>query len=213
MLKYICPSTILYFNYFEEELSLNQKLHYVKVTPENISLALQIQGIVWPKNPVDHDYRLKANGADEANASWLVYRHEGSSDPSELVGLTGLYTYDPDEVGYDNGESVWMDWFGVLPRYRGHGFGEQILRRTICYASQLDRFKYFRLDTSDFDGRISTKLYDKVMHLREDYTAETYPEGYRGLIYSYSLGNFPVKPWENRLLDLKLYGALESIIV
>lgn len=193
---------------------MDQKLHYVKVTTENLSFALQIQGIVWPKNPVDRDYLLKANDADDGtNVSWLVYRREGASDPSELVGLTGVYTYDPNEDAYDGGESIWMDWFAVLPRYRGQGFGEQILRDTIAYARALSQFKYFRLDTSDFDGRISTKLYDKVMQLREDYTAETYQAGYRGLIYSHSLGDFPVRPWDNRFLNLKRYGAVESIIV
>lgn len=191
---------------------MSTKLHYAKVTADNLSLALQIQGIVWPRNPVDRDYLLKADDADDANVSWLVYR-DAPLSLDHLIGLTGVFTYDPDEPGYDDGESIWMDWFAVLPHSRRQGFGAQILRDTISYAQSLNRFSYFRLDTTDFPGRASTKLYDQVMAIREDYTGETYAEGYRGLVYSCSLGNFPVKPWDNHRLGLKLYGAIESVVI
>lgn len=188
-------------------------LSYVQVNPVNLDHVIQIQKTIWPQNPVDRDYLLKAERHDDpTNVSWLVYRRE-ASDPDTLIGLTGVYTYDPDETGHDDGESIWMDWFGLLPAYRGHGYGEQILLDTIHYAAGLRRFKYFRLDTSDFSGRISTKLYDKVMPLRESYTAEVYPEGHRGLIYSCSLAEHPIKPWSNRRLDLNLYGALERAVL
>lgn len=188
-------------------------LSYVQVSPVNLGHIIQIQKTIWPQNPVDRDYLLKAEQHDDpTNVSWLVYRREASG-PDTLIGLTGVYTYDPDETGYDDGESIWMDWFGLLPAYRGHNYGEQILLDTIHYAAELHRFKFFRLDTSDFSGRISTKLYDKVMPLRESYTAEAYPEGYRGLIYSYGLTGCPIKPWDNHQLGLHLYGALERTIV
>ena len=184
------------------------RLSYHQVDSANLDHAVQIQKAIWPQNPVDRDYLLKAEQSnDPTNVSWLVRHRE------TIIGLTGVYTYDPDETGYDDGESIWMDWFGLLPDFRHYGFGRQILLDTIRYAERLHRFKYFRLDTSDFAGRASTKLYDKVMQLREDYTAEVYPEGYHGLVFSYSLNGSPIKPWSNRPLDLGLYGSLETAIV
>lgn len=193
-------------------MSLN--LIYVKVTPDNLCRALQIQKLVCPKNPVDRDYLFKIDDPGSTiDVSWLVYYRENPNAPEQLIGLTGVYSYDPSEAGYDDSESIWMDWFTVLPAYRGRSFGEQILRDTIAYAQSLKRFKYFRLDTSDFRGRISTHLYDKVMQLREDYTAEANPSGHHTLVYSCSLGDFAVKPWNNRFLNLSHYGAIENVVV
>ncbi len=192
---------------------MSLQLTYVRINPQNLHRALQIQNLIWPQNPVDRDYIAKADAVDDANANWLVYYRSAQDPLGELIGLTGLYYYDPDEKGYDDGESIWMDWFGVLPTYRGKGFGHQILCDTIAYARRLDRYKYFRLDTSDFPDRTSTKLYDQIMELREDYTAETYQTGHHGLVYSFSLGSFPVKPWGNRLLELGRYGAIEKVVL
>lgn len=172
-------------------------LLYVEVTPDNLPQALEVQHLIWPKNPVDKDYIAKASNPDDlTNVSWLVYRRK------KLIGLTGVFTFDPDEPGYDHGESIWMDWFAVLPSRRGFGFGRNILIDTITYAAKLQRFHFFRLDTSDYPGRISTYLYDSAMDLRENYTAETMPAGHIGLIYSRSLDNTPIKPWNNQFLNL-----------
>lgn len=188
-------------------LTAAQGLSFLQVDPARSYLALQIQQQIWPHNPPDQDYLDKAYDlGDRANVNWLVYHHKN------CIGLTGVFTYDPDEPGYDNNESIWMDWFAVLPEYRKAGLGRQILLATIAYAKSLDRFKYFRLDTADFSGRTSTFLYDQVMQLREAYTAEPIPDGHRELIYSYSLDGSPIKPWDNRLLGLNQYGAVESIV-
>lgn len=184
-----------------------QGLQFFKVDRANLKQALQFQERIWPRNPVDADYLDKVKyPRDLTNASWLVYY--GSS----LVGLTGVYTFDPDEAGYDEDESIWMDWFAIAPEHRGHGYGRQILLATIDYAKYLGRFKYFRLDTADFMGRSSTKLYDAVMQLREDYTAEPLPKGHHGLIYSYSLDGSEIRPWNNQFLDLDSFGAAEVVI-
>lgn len=184
------------------------QLEFVTVDHANIHLTLQTQQQIWPRNPPDRDYIEKVlHPNDYTNVNWLVY-HRG-----HLIGLTGVFTYDSDELGYDDDQSIWMDWFGILPQYRHLGLGQHILLATINYAYQLRRFKYFRLDTTDFPGRASTHLYDRVMPLREDYTAEPMPLGYHGLIYSYSLDGSPIRPWNNRLLDLQRYGAAEIEII
>jgi len=182
--------------------SARTKLKYTKVDPTNLPQALKIQHLVWPDNLVDDDYTAKVYDPDDpTNVSWLVHRHD------QLVGITGVFTFEPDEPGYDNGESIWMDWFAVLPSFRGYGFGRHILLDTIAYATALQRFHFFRIDTSDYPGRISTCLYNRVMDLRENYTAETMPQGRPGLIYSRSLDHSPIKPWNNHFLNL---GSQES---
>lgn len=184
-----------------------RELKFFKVDPSNLHQALDIQRAIWPDNPVDFDYTDKINSPrDFTNASWLVYHG------NNLIGLTGVYAFDPSEPGYDHDESIWMDWFGVLPQYRGRRYGKDILCSTIEYAQGLGRFKYFRLDTTDFPGRVSTHLYDQVMQLREDYTAEPMPADHRGLVYSYSLDGSPIKPWNNQLLNLGYYGAAEVTV-
>ncbi len=174
------------------------ELTYQKVDTNNLRLALGIQHRIWPGEGVDEDYLEKPlHPEDNSNASWLVY-YQG-----RLVGLTGVFTFDPDEAGYDNGESVWMDWFAILPEFRRRHFGRQVLQDTINYCRQLGTHKFFRIDTTYFPGRPAVSLYDQVIPLREECTAEDTPAKKQNyLIYSCSLGDYPIKPWDNRLLDI-----------
>lgn len=174
------------------------ELTYVQVDHANLPLALEVQHRIWPHEGVDEDYLAKPlHPEDLDNVSWLVY-HGG-----ELVGLTGVFTFDPDEPGYDQGESIWMDWFAILPEFRRHHFGHQVLLDTIDYGRQLKKYKYFRLNTTALPGRPAVAFYDQVMPLREDYTIEDTPSKKQNyLIYSCSLDDSPVKPWDNRFLNI-----------
>ncbi len=174
------------------------ELTYKKVDKNNLQFALSVQHRVWPNEDVDEDYLAKPlYPEDDSNVSWLVYHDD------KIVGLTGVFTFDPDEPGYDQGETIWMDWFAILPEFRRHHFGVQVLQDTIEYCRQLERFKYFRLDTTYFPGRPAVLLYDKVMSLREEYVAEdTQSKKQNYLIYSCSLSGSPIKPWDNRFLAI-----------
>lgn len=173
-------------------------LIYRRANCHNLQLALDIQHQTWPKEPVEEYYIAKADDPDgEDNVSWLVYHGD------DLIGLTGVFTFDADEPAYDDGESIWMDWFTILPEFRRHGFGKQVLLDTIEYCRHLEKYKYFRIDTTYYPGRPALALYDQVLDLREEYTAEDTPEKKQYyLVYSYSLDGSPVKPWHNRLLLL-----------
>lgn len=168
-------------------------------TPEKFMLALQVQHELFPdEDQADKDYREKMEYLDcDDFVSWLVY------DDDKLIGLTGVFAFDDDEAGYDDGKSIWMDWFGVLKEYRRRGYGREILNWTIEYCRKLGRFKFFRLDTEFWEGRPALKLYDDVMDCRETYTAED-PEGgsYNWLIYSKCLGDDELELWNNHNLDL-----------
>ena len=175
-----------------------QPLTYQKVTPESLPTALEIIHRIWPNAEVDEDFLDKPlHPEDDTNVTWLVYAGD------ELIGLTGIFTFDEDEPGYDDAESVWMDWFAILPEYRKNHYGSQVLLDTIEYCKKLKPYKYFRIDTTYFENRPTVGLYDKYMPLREEYTAEDTPgKKQHYLIYSCSLDNSPVKPWNNHFLDL-----------
>lgn len=190
------------------EAEADRKIVLVQVDRDTLSLAVEIQQQIWPDNPPDRDYLDKVrHPKDPRNVTWLVYHKD------KLIGLTGLFSYDKDEMGYDYGESVWMDWFAILPEWRRQGFGEKVLRATIERAQAIGGpVRYFRVDTADYPDRASTKLYDKVMQRRESYTAEPMPEGHTGLIYTFCLGKSGFKSWGNRLLDLGRYDAIEGTV-
>ena len=173
-------------------------LTYQVVTPDNLQLALDVQHRIWPKKGVDEDYlRKPLEPEDKGNVSWLIY------SGADVVGLTGVFTFDKDEPGYDGGESIWLDWFAILPEFRGRQFGKQALLDVIEYCRALGKYHFFRVDTTFYPGRPAVGLYDQVMSLRENYTAEDTPEKTQNyLIYTYSLDGTPIKPWENQFLDL-----------
>lgn len=174
------------------------ELTYQKVDFNNLPLLLEIYHRVWPRKAPHPDYLAKPKYPDDdTNVSWIVY-HNNSA-----IGIVGVYNFDPDEPGYDQGESIWMDHFAILPEFRRHGFGKQVLLDTINYCRSLNRFKYYRLDTVYFDGRPALALYDQLLPLREEYTAEdTLDKKQHYLIYSYSLDSSPIKPWDNHFLGL-----------
>lgn len=168
---------------------MKNDLEFIKVTNDNFEIAFNIQKSIWPSN-LDYDnFVNKAKSSSEDNISYIVYYN---NDP---IGITGVYIEDIDK------ESIWLDWYGVLPKYRNKGFGKRILLKTIEYCKKLDRFEYLRLDTTFWKGRPAIFLYDKIMHFKEQYNIEGHENC---LIYTYSLkGN--MKLWNNRYLGLNDY--------
>lgn len=168
-------------------------LNYKKIDKNNIELAYKVQKSIWPDDPDYDNFLDKINNPSDDNISWLVY------DNKNLIGITGVYTEDIDK------ESIWLDWFAILPQYRKKGYGEKVLLDTINYCKKLNRYLYFRLDTTYYENRPALFLYDKIMDLREEYTKEdTEERKYNYLIYTYAL-NGKIKPWNNRYLGLNEY--------
>ncbi len=174
------------------------ELEYRSVTVETLPVLIETYYQVWPQKTLYHDCLEKPfHPEDVTNVSWLIYHH------GDLVGIVGVYSFDPDESGYDSGRSIWMDHFAILPKFRRQGFGRQVIHDVINYCQNLKKPKYFRLDTVYYSGRPALALYDQVMTLREDYTAEdTLDKCQHYLIYSYSLDGPPIQPWNNQRLDL-----------
>lgn len=176
-------------------ISSNDEIKYVKIDVSNFKLAYQIQKSIWPEDPDYQDFYDKVIDDSSYDACFLVYLNDN------LIGITGTYVEDFDS------ESIWLDWFGILPEYRGKGYGRLVLLDTIHYCQEFNRFLYFRLDTTYWENRLAIGLYDKVMDLREEYTREDTDDiKHEYLIYTYNLKrtNY-TKPWNNRFIGLNEY--------
>lgn len=173
-------------------VSQNKELKYVQVTNENFEIAYNIQKEQWKNEADKENFIDKANNFKTDNISFIVYYKDIP------IGITGVYTEDIDK------DSIWLDWFCIVPEYRKMGLGEQILRDTIEYARGLNKFLYFRIETTYWEGRPAVLLYDKVMNMKEKYTVESKNSDKITLIYTY---NFTDKTeyWNNRYLGLNDY--------
>lgn len=182
--------------------NIESELKYIKVNKYNLHTACKLQKQIFI-NDLDYDTnykflkeKIENNSPDDV--SWIV---EYNNKP---IGVTGLYTEDIDE------QSIWLDWYGVLPEYRNRGFGKKILLDTINYCIKLDRYEYLRLDTTYWEGRPAVYLYDSVMTFKEKYTAEDNEKSHNWWIYTYSLkgqNNY----WNNKYLGLsEFYNKLKK---
>lgn len=175
--------------------SSNSDIRYISVDKDNFELAYNIQKEIWPDDPDYNNFYEKANDSTLEVTSFIVYYKD------EAIGITGTYLEDIDD------ESIWLDWFGILPTYRCNGLGKTILLDTIKYCQNFNQYLYFRLDTTYWDKRPAIYLYDLVMDLREEYTIEdTETKKHNYLIYTYDLKKTGyIKPWNNRYLGLVNY--------
>lgn len=168
-------------------------LEYKILNLESLDVAFKIQKESWPDDPDYEDLYEKATNPKDDNCFFLVY------DNNTLIGLTGvdIYPQYPD--------TIWLDWFTILPKFRKHGYGKKVLLDTINYCKNLHKYEYFRIDTTYYESIPALILYNKVMHLQEDYTIEdTEDEKNEFVIYTYSL-NGKLQYWNNRYLGLKEY--------
>lgn len=172
--------------------SSNEQIQYVEVDQDNLEIAYEIQKTIWTSEPDYQSFYRKIAYPDIYEKFFIVYFD------NQPIGITGTYTEDFDL------ESIWLDWYGILPEYRGNGYGKIILLDTIRYCREFKQFLYFRLDTTYWENRPAVCLYDKVMDLKEDYTIEdTETEKHGYLIYTYNLKRTGyTKPWNNRFIGL-----------
>lgn len=170
-------------------------LKYQKVTNDNWEIAFNIQKILWPNTPDYNNFIDKSNNSKDDYISFIVYNN------NTPVGITGFYVENIDK------KTIWLDWFGILPEFRNQGLGKKVLINTINYCKKLNKFEYFRAETTFWEGRPAISLYDDVMHFKEHYTIEGQNNS---LIYTFSF-NGEKELWNNRYLDLnQYYGQLKD---
>ncbi len=168
-------------------------LKYEIINLENLEIAYNIQKDIWSNSADYEDLYDKATNTKDDNCFFLVYNED------ELIGITGV------DVLREYPETIWLDWFAILPQHRKKGYGKKVLLDTIQYCKNLNRYDVFRVETTYYENRPALFLYDKVMQLKENYTIEdTETAKNNTIIYSYSL-NGKLDLWNNRYLGLSEY--------
>lgn len=86
-------------------------LKYVELNLSNLDIAYKIQKETWPKDPDFGDLYDKAINSKKDNAFFFVY------DKNNLIGITGVDVLD------EYPDTIWLDWFTILDKYRRRGYG------------------------------------------------------------------------------------------
>lgn len=169
-------------------------LKYEAINSNNLYLIFDIQRKEWKYSPDFNDLYNKTFNQRDDNIEFLVYNKDNN-----IIGITGVDIIDSCK------DSIWLNWFVVLDKYRRKGYGKKILLDTIEYCKRLNRYKYFRIDTTYKKGRPAMNLYNKVMDICENYTVED-DEEYKSncLIYTKALIG-KAKPLNNKFLGLRQY--------
>lgn len=168
-------------------------LKYEILNKKNLDIAFKIQKETWPDDPDYDDLYDKAINTKDDNCFFLVY------DNKTLIGITGVDVYE------EYPDTIWLDWFTILPQYRKKGYGKKVLLDTIQYAKELNKYDVFRVETTYYESRPALFLYDKVIQIKENYTIEdTETLKNKTIIYSYSL-NGKLELWNNKYLGLRKY--------
>lgn len=84
-------------------------LKYEILNLKNLEIAYNIQKETWPDDPDYEDLYDKATNTKDDNCFFLVY------DENELIGITGV------DVFREYPETIWLDWFAILPQHRKKG--------------------------------------------------------------------------------------------
>ncbi len=168
----------------------------VLVTEKNLIEAYNVQKSIFPEEP---DYLFLKNAVDKKDKA---LKHYLAYDNGKCVGITGVYVENCDK------DSIWLSWFGVLKEKRSKGYGRKILEATRVICKKLP-FKYFRCYTSSKYNASALPLYNSFFDISEKYENsedETYEN--TTIIYSSSLTNEKVKPWNNKYIGIKEYDEL-----
>lgn len=105
----------------------------------------------------EEDYERESKvlfSEDTATILYVVYQNRVP------VGITGVYWGDEEGI-------CWLNWYGVLEKYRGKGYGSFIFNATIELAKGY--FKGIRLWTDDTCGIAVKYVYDGYFPVKEEF--------------------------------------------
>lgn len=177
-------------------------IEFRKITKDNLEIACKVQNEIFPEEDA------RANFIEQINND--PYRKELDYNivyyENIPVGVTGIYSY------YEYPDTAWLGWFGILKKFRNKGLGEVTLDKTISLAKEKG-YKTFRIYTDEF-ATAAHKLYEKKGMIKELYDRSDDKDEYfiaDIYIYSLSLTNLKIEPWNNKFLGLKEQGEKEQL--
>lgn len=176
-------------------------MEFKKITKDNLELACQIQNEMFPLEDARENFieSINHNPYRKEMVYYIVY------DNDNPVGISGIYSY------HEYPNDAWLGWFGVIEKYRKKGYGSAILDETIELAKKKG-YKIFRLYTDEY-ALDAHRLYTNHGFISEPYDRPDDQDEYfiaDITVYSKSLTEKPVEPWNNRLLGLKVQGEKEN---
>ena len=181
---------------------MKDKINFKKIDFNNLELACQIQNKIFPEEDGRQNFIEQINNDSYRKEQdyYIVYLEE------EAIGVTGIYSY------HEYPENAWLGWFGILERYRNHGYGGIVLDKTIQLAME-KKYAKFRLYTDEF-AKSAHKLYKSRGMVEELYDNPEDKDEYfdaKIYIYSLSLTDEPIDLWNNKILGLKEQGEKEHL--
>ncbi len=165
-------------------------MELVRVTENNLGLAIQIQAELFPGESGRANFEESLYGGSGFEY-YLIY------EEGKCAGITGLYSYPEDP------ESAWLGWFGIRESFRRRRLGSEALARFEAMAA-VRGYRYARLytDAEDNDGAIA-------FYRANGYTCENYENmddpasmNDKTVIFTKSLGPWTPVPWDSRNIHL-----------
>lgn len=206
---------------------------YQKVERKDVPLLKKLQAAIFPESTFENGYDLVYDKGPEA-LDYIMFESEIVYVDGEPAGITGLNI----TRGVEEHHTIWLNWYGILPSFRGRGLGKRILLDSIEHAKAYMKeypVKYFRLYTSELMNASAQSLYRKVMTMKEYYAHEELFSGSNyaqvraaagqdktdeeckkyietcTAIYSRSLDeNEIIVPWNNYFMNLSAVIAVEK---
>lgn len=167
---------------------------FERVNKDNLEIVCKVQNEIFPEEDGRENY-IEAINKDPYRKELDYYVVYLEDTP---IGVTGIYSY------HEYPLDAWLGWFGILEKYRRHGYGGKVLDMTINLAKNKG-YKNFRLYTDEF-AKDAHKLYESRGLIKENYTREGNKSEYfssKTYIYSISLTDDKIELWNNKMLWLK----------
>ena len=177
-------------------------IRFEKITNDNLELACKIQNEIFPEEDARENFIEQIN--EDPYRKEMDYKIVYIDN--EPIGVTGIYSYNeyPDDA--------WLGWFGILNKYRNHGYGKETLEKTMKLAKEKG-YKTFRIYTDEY-AKDAHRLYEKLGFVKELYDRDDDKDEYfiaDIYVYSKSLTDKKVELWDNKFLGLKEQGEKENM--
>lgn len=179
-------------------------IRLVKITKKNINIATKVQLDIF-RTENGYNHFLTAINSNKEYCCYFIAYHDNIP-----IGVTGLYSIE--DIEQTN--SIWLGWFGIVEEYRKHGYGAEVLMKTIeiakKFAKKYSAIKYLRLYTSSKLNEKAIPFYRKYMDIEENYrNKKDYTYEDTCIIFTKILLNdTPLKKWNNKFLNIS--GIIES---
>ena len=172
-----------------------KKLRFVELSMHNLKIATDIESKIFPDSNAYYIYKQKVEGKlNNYFSTYIAYLRDIP------IGILGLY-----EIP-DYSDTIWLNWFGILPEYRHKGYGKQMLDFIIEQAKTHNK-DFLRLYTSEIYNNSASDFYKKHMDLQEDYyndqeSNKEFIKKIKPKIYGKSLNDNEIPLWNNKFIDI-----------